>query len=167
MKIKNIWNHHLVLVSGRVSTCLSVLERHDKKFTSKHRWFASTKEQILEPVVWISEAFRGLFVWQQTKQCRPPKINMEPKNEGLVQMIFLSNMWFSGFHVYFPGCTAIIKANFTNSPYSCSFFFAVIYHAHRTHVWYICLHLPVPWILWVRKVPQKSPYVHLLLVSSP
>ena len=40
----------------------------------------------------------------QIRSHTPWKINMEPKNEGLVQMIFLFKQVIFRFHVNFPGC---------------------------------------------------------------
>ncbi len=62
----------------------------------------------------------------------PRKTNMEPPNEGLVQMIFLFHWVIFSFHVNFPGCkdcldtsrTGFFEVQRHNQPFSKSFFVA-------------------------------------------
>ena len=45
----------------------------------------------------------------------PLKINMGPKYEGLVQMIFLFKQVIFRFHVNFPGCMFTLYKSFVSS----------------------------------------------------
>ena len=52
---------------------------------------------------WLSSIWMGALKMKST----PWKINMEPENHGLVQMIFVFNWVIFRFRVNLPGCTAI------------------------------------------------------------